>query len=416
MIGVFAWLTTGRLAAAALQAVTFGALAVLVGPAELGVVGSAVAVLTVLQAVFDLGLSAYVVRTRAEAPDDGRVRAAVVLNRLTTAPLLVTALVAAWLVTAALGDGLGAAVLPLAVWAAAERNAETVAGVAIADGRASLATANLVVRRAVAAAGFAALCAAGTDPVLAYGVAMAAGSLLSVAWLNAANRTRLPEGGRAPLGHVLREARPFWVNTVAVQARTLDVPVVAATGGAVVGGLYSLASRATVPLRLVPTSLALALLPHATRAVGVAARRRVLTHLAWLVAGVAVAYLALAAWVPALVDAVPVLDEYRPAVVPVQILLLALPFGAVASVCTALLQGYGDAAFVSRAAVAMSAVCLVGAGVGAVLAGAEGAAVAFGGALVLQAALLATRLVRHHRAEDERPTRAGAPVREEVRP
>ena len=164
MIGAFAWLTTGRLAAAALQAVTFGALAVLVGPSELGVVGSVVAALTVLQAVWDLGLSTYLVRTRAEAPDDGRVRSAVVLNRLTTGPLLASAAVAGWLVLVVLGGGSLAPVLPLAVWAAAERNAETVAGIAIADGRAPLATANLVVRRAVAAAGRSSGSPASTGP------------------------------------------------------------------------------------------------------------------------------------------------------------------------------------------------------------------------------------------------------------
>lgn len=418
MIGAFAWLTTGRLAAAALQAVTFGALAVLVGPSDLGVVGSVVAALTVLQAVWDLGLSTYLVRTRAETPDDGRVRSAVVLNRLTTGPLLASAAVAGWLVLVVLGGGSLAPVLPLAVWAAAERNAETVAGIAIADGRAPLATANLVVRRAVAAAGFAALCAGGTEPVLAYGTAMATGSLLSVVWLNAANRRRLPEGRRVPLSQVVREARPFWVNTVAVQARNLDVPIVALTGGTTAGGLYSLASRMTVPLRLVPTSLAVALLPHATRASDAAARRRVLSHLAWLVSGVAAVYVLLAACVPALVEALPVLHEYRPAVLPVQIMLLALPFGAVASVCTSLLQGYGDAGFVSRAAVTMSVVTLVGAGFGALVAGAAGAALAYGVALLLQAALLAQRLVGHHRAT---PTALATPVSttpqaEEARP
>ncbi|WP_265522569.1 lipopolysaccharide biosynthesis protein [Oerskovia flava] len=399
MIGQFAWLTCGRLFAAVLQAFTFGALALAVNPVTLGAVGTALAVLLVLQTVCDLGVATYLVRTRATDPHGGRIRAGVAVNRITTVPLFLLAALVALAVGSWSTAVSGLVLLPLAVWAAAERNAETVAGLAVADGRAGISVANLVSRRVVALVVFAALAWQGADPVLGYGIGMAVGALVSVAWINAVMRARIAPD-RVALGVVVREARPYWANSVAVQARNLDVAVVAGLAGAAAGGIYSLASRLTVPLRLVPTSLAAALLPHAARASGTAEQARVRGTVYWLVAAISAVYLVLAAMMPTLVQSSSLFEEFAPAILPIQILLVALPFGAVASVATSLLQAQGYAGFVSWTAALMSAVCLVGAAIGAVVAGAAGAALAFGAALALQALVLTSKLVAVHRTRD----------------
>ncbi|MBD5785276.1 oligosaccharide flippase family protein [Cellulosimicrobium terreum] len=389
MLGQFAWITAGRVTAAILQALTFGALALLVTPAALGAVGTLLALLLVLQTLCDLGVSTYLVRTRAASPDDGRIRSAVVLNRITTVPLLLVGVVLAVVVSALHDDVSLGMLLPLAVWAAAERNAETVAGIALADGRASFTVFNLVLRRAVMAAGFFLLGWWGVEAILAYGLASALGALLSVLWTNAV--TPLPTA-RVALSTVAREARAYWANSVAVQARNLDVAVVSGVAGAAAAGVYSLASRLVVPLRLVPTSLATAVLPHAARTREHDDRRRVMVNVAWILGAVSVLYVGLALTLPWVVAAFPGLEPVEPAVPATQILLLALPFAASGSVASALLQARGLAGFVSRVAVLMSAVCLVGAGVGGAVSGATGAAAAFAVALTLQAVVLGAKV------------------------
>src|SRR5699024_7449831 len=134
---------------------------------------------------------------------------------------------------------------------------------------------------------------------------------------------------REPLRAVLDLARPYWINTLAVQLRNLDAGIVGAMASPGVAGYYASASKLTSPLRMLPTSLAVVILPHAART-----RRDSAKTIANLVllsgALVGIIYISLIFLVPWLV---PIFlgSEYQPSIVPLQIVLMGLVFAAFTS-------------------------------------------------------------------------------------
>lgn len=389
-VGQFAWIAGGRLFAALLQAGTLALAARLMEPAEFGVIGAVLGVATVLQTGVDLGVPTLILRERAKDPRSPIVGSALRLNNLTTVwlTLLGAALVAAG---ASLYSETYWALLPLAVWAAAERNADTRVGVAIADGRASISVINVVARRILALTTFVVLVLVGGDPVLALSSALAFAAVASSVWANVYVRRRV-EPSSYPFRSVLREAWPFWLNSAATQARNLDAAIVGIAGGATAAGFYSTASRLTVPLRILPTSMATALIPASVKAIRVGSSLKPLGRAVIVtVGGMTVVYAGLFIITPFIVPFA-LGDAYAGSVPVVQIVVAGLPFAAVASLLSALLQGVGDKHFVSGTALATTAICLTSVLIGVGLGGAEGAAYGLSASFLVQAAILVLRM------------------------
>ncbi len=192
-------------------------------------------------------------------------------------------------------------------------------------------------------------------------------------------------------GFVLSAARAYWLNTVASQLRNLDVAVVGMVAPAVQAGYYSIASRLTAPLRLIPTSLAAVVLPVASnRSVGGLARLGKMCSVA--VAGMVLGYGLLALAMPA---AVPALlgHSYLGSVGALQIVCISLPFAGAASLFGALLQGVGLKRFVALTSSSTGVLALLLVGIGA-MRGPESAAVGLGISFGVQAVVLGAGVLR----------------------
>ncbi|WP_067948824.1 lipopolysaccharide biosynthesis protein [Agromyces sp. NDB4Y10] len=392
MFGQFAWVSGGRVVAALLQAVSLILLARLVSPFEFGIFSVALGVLMVAQAAADLGISTFAIRERSAHPSSGLVAAALRLNNRLSAGLAGASALA--LALLALIEAEYLLILPLAVWAAAERNADAWMGIAVADRRADVSSLALVVRRVATVLLFVGLSIAGTEPLLGYSVALAVAAVLSSAFARRWVHARLTEpDARIPASEVLRSTWPYWLNTLGTQVRNIDVVIVSAVAGGAQAGFYAVASRLTVPLRLIPTSLASAILPEASTRSG----RNVVPLLSaagGLVAAMSILYVGVALAVP---WAVPLLlgNQYVPSVPVIQVVVVGLVFAALASVAAAILQGIGQTRYVAGAAVTMSLACIVLVAVGSVAGGALGAAWGLILSFAIQAIALTIRLAVH---------------------
>lgn len=286
------------------------------------------------------------------------------------------------------------AFLPLAIALAAERNADVRLGVALADGDAHVNTTNLVGRRVLTLLLFIVIISASSaSAITSYGTSAAVAAVIAaVASQRHVRRHVDLAAPRATTSSVLRAARPFYINSVATQARNLDAALVGALVGFSAAGYYGAASRLTGPLRILPTSLAAVILPRSAKAAETASGRYKIVRLTVAVCGaMAVLYALLAVAMPALVPAL-LGPDYEPAIAAIQITLAGLVFAAAASLLSASLQGWGDAHAVGVIAVVTSVACLGAVALGGLLAGAEGAAVGLSSSFVLQTALLVSRL------------------------
>ncbi|TFD83905.1 hypothetical protein E3T61_20360 [Cryobacterium lactosi] len=389
MISQFVWVAAGRIAAALIQALTFVLLARALAPEDFGMFSAVLGVATLAQTVFDLGISTYVVRERSRHRDSGFIAPALKVNNGLS--LVLAAITASCLIVLALaGDSRFWEILPLAIWVASERNADVWLGVILADGDARVNTGNLVMRRASALALFVGMWTAGMPPILAFSVASAVSAVGSSIFAHSFVVRRLAPSVRISVRELLIQTWPYWMNSVATQARNLDVTVVTFFAGAHQAGFYAAASRITGPLRILPTSLATVLLPQASRR-----NHSNLFGLVKLVvaclAGLALLYVAIAFAVPYFVPFA-LGEAYKGAVPAIQIATSGLVFAAAASLLGALLQGVGLKHFVAKTSLVMTIVCLVGCALGASFSGAYGAAWALALAFVVQAVLLLSRV------------------------
>lgn len=145
----FAWVSGGRIVAAVLQAVSLVVVARLLPVFEFGYLATFLGVTTLVQVALDFGVGSLVTRERAADETNPVVAAALRFTNVSTIALIVLLL---------LGLAAGAVyvsdvywqMLPLAVWAAAERNADTRLSVAFADGDVQINVVNLLSRRTAA--------------------------------------------------------------------------------------------------------------------------------------------------------------------------------------------------------------------------------------------------------------------------
>ncbi|WP_182623257.1 lipopolysaccharide biosynthesis protein [Clavibacter phaseoli] len=395
----FAWISVGRIVAALLQAATMLLLVRSLPPEQFGFFAAVLGLLAVPQVLFDLGLPTLVIRERARDRLDGSVTAALRLNT-GLAITLATCLGALGVALALLVDARYWSLLPLAVWAAAERSADTWLGVVLADGDARINTTNLVVRR-VATMG---LFLASTivpilEPMLAYSVAVAASAVGSLvfAYVYVARRLAPSDGSRMRV--LLSRSYPYWINSVAAQAQNLDAAITSALAGPLQAGFYATSARLTNPLRILPASLATVLLPVAAKKTS-----RTLRGVLLLISGAsglfALLYLLLFAAVPFLVPFA-LGSAYQGAVVPLQITAIGLVFASCAALLGAVLQGVGKKNFVATISVLSTMICLAGVALGAVTNGATGAALGLASAYLVQCVALLIRLSRFVRRKED---------------
>ncbi|WP_455835204.1 oligosaccharide flippase family protein [Pseudarthrobacter siccitolerans] len=395
MAAQFGWVTSGRIVAAVLQAILLVMLARDAGPDDFGLFSAVFSLATLAQTASGLGVPTLVIRERARSKSNSLLRGG--LRLMNPIGLMLAAVVALGLTVLGLTvEHRLMYMVPLAVWAAAERYSDTWLGLAVADGDAHINTVNVVLRRAIALLLYV-LCALWWDPILAFSVSLSAAALASAFAVRRQISSRIHLDGRsASAKRVLRKAWPFWLNSIGTQARNLDVAVVTAVAGLSQAGYYAAASRVTSPLRIVSTSLATVLLPMASRG-GPRDIKRLMALSAAVVLVMAVVYSVGAAIMPWIVTTF-LTDAYLGAVTPLRIVLIGLCFAAAASLLGALLQGIGFQLYVAHTAVVTTIVCLLSAAFGAAVSGASGAAYALLISFFVQMLLLLVRLIMWLRA------------------
>jgi O-antigen/teichoic acid export membrane protein len=399
------WVVLGRITAAALQAALFVLAARALAVDDFGHLMAFVGVVTLAQVVIDCGVQTFIARERAARPDSGAVATALNFTKLSSGVMV--ALLAAGLCVAAIWiDGSYWQMLPLAVWAAGERNADMRLAVTFSDGHISPSLLNLVGRRAFSIVAFATALALGVAAILAFSAACAVAALGSAVSANVLVRRRVTAKPSIGYRELLRASVHYWVTNIAGQARNLDVVLVSAFAGAGQAGLYSSGSRLVNPLQILPSSLAAVLLPASART---ARSRAVLARLLLLagavVAGLTVVYAAIFAATPQVID-LALGERYAGATDVIRIILVGLPFGSAAAMLQALLLGRDQGRAVAVSSTVATVACLLGVVTIAPSGGANGAAAALSASFALQALLLAATVVRIWR-EPASPDDAG---------
>lgn len=401
-LGQFAWVSAGRIVAALLQALSLILVARSLVPAEFGLLSAVLGVATVAQTAIDMGVSTFTTRERAANPESGAVATALRFNTVSSLVLTAITLIALG-VAGFVFNPLYWLMLPLAFWISGERNADTRLTVAFADGDAKINVFNLLSRRLAAIVLFLILLALAVEPLLAYCVATAVAALGSSFFANVYVRRRVTVPSSITYRELLRQSWPYWLHSVATQARNLDVVVTSAIAGAAQAGFYSAASRLTSPLRILPTSLSTVLLPAASRASARSHSIKPLVKTVLVVVAImTVLYAILFVLMPWLVPFA-LGDAYSPAIPVIQIVLIGLPFAAAVSLVASLLQGQGYKHLVATTSTITTIACLVGVAIGSVAGGAIGAAIALAASFVLQASILCISFVTLNRRKRGMP-------------
>jgi O-antigen/teichoic acid export membrane protein len=377
--------------AALIQALTMLLLLRAVSPSDFGFFSAVYGVITLAQTTLDLGLPTLVIRERARDATQGIVSAALRLNNVLSVLLAGGLLVAIGILGIAV-DNHYFLLLPLGVWAAAERNADAWLGVVFADGDAKVNTANLVGRRIANLAIFLLLSATTSiDPVLCFALSSAVAACASWVFAHVYVAKRLPPTPSMRPAELLRQSYPYWINSVATQARNLDTAIANIVAGSTQAGFYAAASRLTSPLRILPTSLASVLLPASSKRTS-ETMSGVLKLIGLSIAGLTVMYAVLAFAIP---YAVPIFlgPQYIGGILALQVTVVGLVAASAASLLGAPLQGVGFKHYVATVAVVTTATCLIGVAIGGYYFGATGAAFGLSFSYLVQSMALLVRLL-----------------------
>ncbi|MHA7209824.1 lipopolysaccharide biosynthesis protein [Arthrobacter sp. MDT1-65] len=392
MLKQLSWLSSGRLIAAAIQASTIILLARFVQPSQLGLILSIIGVGAFLQMFFDLGVSTYVLREKAV----GSMIAIQQAATIHAASCVALAGFGALLIIAAanFSEFDGWVFLPIAISVAADRHSDMRLNILLADGDSHRNILLLLERRAFTFILFLVLSTAlDLDPTSSFAASLALASTISLfRTVRATTQVRLFTFiDRAILLQLLNATKTYWTNSVASQLRNLDAPLVLLGGGTTASGFYGFASRLVNPLRLVPDAVGNIFLPTAARQpykispfirLGTAVLVAISFGLV-LVAAIAPMF------VPYIAGA-----NYQGAVLPVQITCLGMIFGALSSVCSPILLGWGEGKTVATISVVCNLLALGLAYLLSVHYGATGAAIGLSSAFVLQAFLVIVQIIR----------------------
>ena len=395
----FAWASIARVIAAILQAILLIIAARAVSSAEFGLLASVLGVATVVQTALDMGVSTFVTRERAASPDSGSVATALRFNALTSVAMAVLA--AILILCVGLLNVSFLFLLPLAIWVSAERTADLRLAIAFADGDVQVNSLNLLARRLTSIVLLVALLSLAVEPLLAYSIAVALAAVGSAIFANAYVRKRVVTRSDISFRKLIQLSWPYWVHSVATQLRNLDSAITAVVAGATQAGYFSVASRLTSPLRILPTSLASVLLPNAARAGtgGIRPLERLAGIAVLMCVGFYAIVFAATPW------ALPLLlgEGYSGSVPAVMIVVAGLPFAATVSLYSSLLQGTGHKHFVAVVSVCSSISCLIAVAALGSAWGAIGAAAALSGTYVLHslAIFVGYRLLGRHDASGD---------------
>jgi O-antigen/teichoic acid export membrane protein len=254
-----------------------------------------------------------------------------------------------------------------------EKNVDTSLGVAIADGRVGVSTASLLTRRLTAVSVFGAL-AYGLEvgTAVAYGFALAAGSVVGLAHARIYVTSMILPGPQASSKDVIRRAIPFFLSNVSAQFRLADTLIVSQAMSVLAAGLYSAGQRITNPLMIIPSAVSSLILPHASR-LGRAEARRLTRRLV----GAAIVFLLFLVPLVLAADSVILVVfgyQYLEGSGALRASLLALPFIALSSPLGSLAQGQNFEKFVAWNGVLFALGTLAATFLGVTLAGITGAA------------------------------------------
>jgi len=233
----FTVLTWGRLGSAVVQMAMIVALGSYASPDTLGLALSVLGISTLAASLSDLGLSTTALRAWARGDSDTALAAASTSNLLGLAVGGVG--LAGALVLAVLDNRLWP-VVPLIVWALAERQTETWLTIALGEGKARRVGWLVLARRLLAGSVMAVLVAVGVDPAWAFSCALASAAVLF--WCVTVRRPP----GLVSLPSAIDEIRRSWpigVSVVAGQARNLDTAIVAAALGSGAAAAFGLGVR-----------------------------------------------------------------------------------------------------------------------------------------------------------------------------
>ncbi|WP_082898721.1 MULTISPECIES: lipopolysaccharide biosynthesis protein [unclassified Rhodococcus (in: high G+C Gram-positive bacteria)] len=355
LVKQFSWILLGRLMGAVIQAVSMALLARWIGPADFAIFAASYGIALVIQTVGDFGLSAHIVRSRAQNSQDPAAGSALKTLAWINMAICVIGLMAAGAAVAI--DPKFLPLVPLAVWLAADKHVEAWLGIPLADGRAWQNATSLVFRRTIALAFLLSSLALGHGELYMYCLGLAVGSMIAAATVQRSNKALVQYGSKTEFRDAFRKSRPFYSNSVATQVRNFDTLLVGLVLSPVASGLYGAASRLTSPLRMVPTSFANILMPIAARQAN-GGSERILKPILALLGFTTLMYAGIATAIPFVIT--PLLGkDYDEAIPVIQIVCIGLIFAAVASPVNSLLQGWGHLAAVSWISWFTTGYCLI---------------------------------------------------------
>lgn len=385
----------GRLFAAALQAVTIYLLARWSAVVAFGACMALLGLLTALQTLGDLGASTFVSKEVARKNRTTRIVKARRMSALATSLISAVGLASTivWSLMQSRPELLYLA--PLWIWLTVERANEIDVAIFIGEKRTAAAMASLVFRRSGTLVMTSALVGLNMDPILAFGASSLAAGVITMVGFRRGSTQSDPCRDPATFREIFSESKHYWIHSFSLQARNVDSTVVALLAGSTQAAFYSLGARLLTPLRMVPTAMAAVVLPHASRE-GIAHEKPL--RLVVMTGVLGLPYVALAAIWPI---AIPMLfdGKFDEAIAAVQILTLSIAFTSTTSIFSALLQGSGHGAMVSRISAATSAVTILGIAGCSAAWGAWGAAAAYAIASVLHSALIISQYLSNAKKE-----------------
>lgn len=379
LLNNFSWGAFGNISSTLIRAMTLALLARLSAPAEFAVYASMFGLLAVGKAISDLGLTKFVMRNRALAVSN-QVNTgnhlyphALKLNGHSSLLLGMVGFVSI-LSTWAMGIAAAAQLLPMAASTSFEKNADTWRSIHVADGKTSIRALDLLTRRTVCLLLFVSFALTGAlPPIASLTMAETIAAFASLVAVRRHFRAKINLPSRLNVRPVLASARPFWINTLAMSSRNLDVAVVSVIAPLTQSGYFAAAARLVGPLQTLPYSLATVALPHVARTGASRGSRAVRLPFYATIASVPVCIL-LSALASPLVPFV-LGDAYSAGILCIQIIILGTPLTVYFNLTISILQGQGYAKEVSRASVVFAGLLLPAVAVGAYLGGATGAAV-----------------------------------------
>lgn len=350
------------------------------GPANFAIFAASYGIALVIQTVGDFGLSAHIVRSRAQNPRDPAAGSALRTLAWINMAICVIGLIAAGGAVAL--DTQFLPLIPLAVWLAADKHTEAWLGVPLADGRAWQNASSLVFRRAIALAFLLASLLIGHGELYLYCLGLAVGSMIAAATVQLSNRKLVAYGAEVDFRDAFRKSLPFYSNSVATQVRNFDALLVGLVLSPVASGLYGAASRLTSPLRMVPTSFANILMPIAAKQAR-GGDERIVKPILVLLGFTTSMYAGIAVAIPFVIN--PLLGkDYDQAIPVIQVVCIGLIFAAIASPVNSLLQGWGYLGAVSWISWLTTGYCLIAIIVFGSVSGVFGCGIALATSYVLQ--------------------------------